>query len=1264
MNFRPPTNFPAAYNPQQWGPVNRASPHTASHLSQNSRILSLAPRPLGPDEPVATPPPPYSPRREPESQDSPRRPADTISPSDTTSPDTEASQHTTPLSSATALSPDFLSKISAGRAPPPQQLPSANGSPNISAAPTFPPPPPPPAQGSSTYRSTSKNHADRVLSSLSSREKNTGTTSPVNAIDALHVNAASLHGQAPDASAVSPTIRAPAARRAVSTGAIGVARTSSGSASHSPPTWEPGMPLPPPPPGPPPASARSQSLSRPIESPSVGSAPSLPVRTRRPPGHGTSLETVPPTPADWREETPNQKQGTWDRPNGPAPLHIDTGSILRNRRSGYEDHVTATATTPSHLRRDSSASGLFRSPAVRNRSAKGLRERRSESKNGKGRTAEDSAVEVPCSIAPWDDDTADVRPTDLLLSGGAARGLSRRASTRRTPRSGKALPSLDSTLHTAGKRLSSGKAVSFETASQPSEPVAFQGPQGSPKAPPHPPEKASEPLSEHSLHGPSTLLQHSPLRPCDHPSHEHPIKLSLAVTPSAGQRPISHILHSPNQDDVPQVPLTPSTLAKQRPVSDMLGPESPEAFAERTVQRHRSFAQREAAAANDSERLDIFIQYAMGEFKIRRERYTRVFEKEDVDTDQLVKDLLRGTATKRTPDLGEVRHLAQANTSRRTSIASSALADSSSQEDSSISRKHESPSSATTNSSAPTDRPESGWVKDYVPCLSPIASMSVVTGQDEMDSRGRAPSRWWEDPSQSGSAVNDGFNVLGRSKRESKYMGVPLEARNSPALFEQRMSGMANHMQWQTGEPSRHHAYDSNEYPPEKVGWQEEHTDSMVPPPPPPLTPSSAHFTSDPRKSDVSRLVTLPPPYPRHHPAVNNNHPELADIRSVVRSLHEKEQPEALREFFQSELLSKRKRADSWCNHQRSLLGQDVQYRIEHGEITEEQFDELETELEGKIEKSDRDITQAEFDLFQNKVVSPLHALFAERITLATSSLDKLSSRLFSDAHSRSPNLPQEEGDEQPELLEKLTQLKWLFEARETLHRQTYDLLSERNEKYKAMILLPYKQSQNNEKYVDAENFFAQDARDRKLAFEKATSDRAHAFLVVIESNVSRGVEVQLDAFWQIAPSLKEVLYKIPSDLSGFEIRIPADEYAENPSYYKHPLQYLYSLLSHAEKSTYQFIESQVNLLCLLHEIRTCALTARCIVEANERPMSDMKAHQNREEKRLTEDLKEKVGVVEGQWNEGLGEELMGVRERVRERLLEEGGWNDEEEAI
>lgn len=1026
------------------------------------------------------------------------------------------------------------------------------------------------------------------------------------------------------------------------------------------------MPLPPPPPGPPP---RTQSLNRPMESPSSELAATLPLKSRRPPGKGISLEPVPPTPADWREEdVTNDRPPSRDCSHGPSPLHIDTGSILRRRRSGADYPATATAGASAHPRRDSSAGGLFRSPAVRNRSAMGIRERRTESRNGKGRAMEDSAVEPSSSEASWTCDFEDMRPTNLVLSSSQMSASKQRMTANPTLKSGKSVQSLEGALNSPEKQNLSGKAVSFASSHTTPQPGSSQSQNFTADLFPTPTFSPGREAPDREILDRSTSPS-LPLKIFSVPPPKRlsgpPKALSLTMLPRFEERPISHLLHMPvpNSDDSMQVPLTPSTKAAQEPPEDLLGPESPKLFAGRAIERHRIFAEREAAAANDSERLDLFVQYMKAESRIRRQQYTSVFEEDGIEVDELTQGFFGHVSTEK-PFHFRQQSLSRQDTSKRTSIASSALGDSSSQGDSSaVSRKHESPSSATTNSST-QQRPESTYWKDYVPCLSPIAaSMSIVTGQDELDSRGRAPSRWFEDQSHSGDGpLSDAFKVLERSKRESKYMGVPREARNAPALYGNIASASTGGGQWQPSGASQQPSYDPNEYPPEKIGWHEENPSLPLPPLLPP-TPSSAPFTPDPKRLDISRLVTLPPPYPRHYPAVSNNHPDLADIRAVIQSLHEKGEAETITDSYRTQILKELQRADSWCRHQRSLRSQE-NFRIEHGQISQEDFDNAEVELEEKIADSEKDMAQVDFKFYQDIVLTPLHSLFSDRIKLADTSLDKLSSRLFSDAQSQSPNLPQEEGDEQPELLEKLTQLKWLFEARETLHRKVYDLLSERNDRYKIIVLLPYKQSQNWEKHAEAELFFAKDAEERIFKFKQAVCKRAQSFLSVVENNISRGVEVQLSAFWDIAPSLLELLHKVPSQLDGFEVQIPADEYAENPSYYDHPLQYLYSLLGHAEKSTYQFIESQINLLCLLHEIRSHALAARYKVEAQGRASWAAEEEQRREETRLTEDLKEKVGVVEGQWQEALGSEIMEVRERVRGALLEEGGWDDEGDEV
>ena len=555
---------------------------------------------------------------------------------------------------------------------------------------------------------------------------------------------------------------------------------------------------------------------------------------------------------------------------------------------------------------------------------------------------------------------------------------------------------------------------------------------------------------------------------------------------------------------------------------------------------------------------------------------------------------------------------------------------------------------------------EGTWVGGYMPSLSPIASMKSEC-PDELSSRGRPASRWWE-ASQEGSSVAEGQpRGIGRSKRESKYMGLPKELRESLQYdVPDNSSGSTagTHLPAQFG---------PNEYPPEKV----DHYGHLAGPQYQPAPYSPAPFTPDPRRLDVSRLVTLPPPYPRHHPAVNNNHPDLISMRAVVRAVSDFSEAEAIREKFTTSTEKARAEADQAAKKRKSLTRQNIQRQIEAGTMSYSEAGKVESTAQEHEDAQEKVQMQMEFDQFQQQVVAPVHAILTARVAKASTNFDDLRSKLFVDAQERNPNSTQEQGDEQPELLEKLTLLKWIFEAREQLHREIYDLLSQRNDRYKAMVIMPYRLSGNEEKAKDAETFFLKDNQDRKVAFEKETLNRVEEFMEIIEENVVRGVEVQLSAFWDIAPSLLTVTEKIPRDLDGFEIQIPADEYEENPSYHTHPMQYLHSLLVHSEKSTYQFIESQTNLLCLLHEVKSGVTTANCRLMETQRYLAgedfatvdaEMRDARKHEEAQLTNDLKEKVKIVEDQWQEALGKELLDVKERVADWLVQEGGWEDQEE--
>ena len=355
-------------------------------------------------------------------------------------------------------------------------------------------------------------------------------------------------------------------------------------------------------------------------------------------------------------------------------------------------------------------------------------------------------------------------------------------------------------------------------------------------------------------------------------------------------------------------------------------------------------------------------------------------------------------------------------------------------------------------------------------------------------------------------------------------------------------------------------------------------------------------------------------------------------------------------------------------NDRRAQLRYNIQENIRNGVMSYGDAANAEKDFEAREHQRAQDLVQNLFDTFQTEVANPLHAMFCERITKASASLEHLKGRLSNAASELNPNQTQEEGDEQPELLEMLTLLKWLFEAREQLHKEMFELEDERNDLYKDIIVLPYAQSGNEQKVVEATAFFRRDAQDRRVAWEKEIVKRYEEFMNVIEANVTRSVEAQLSAFWDIAPGLLAIVQKIPQRLNGFEILIPPQEYEENSSYYDFPLQYLYTLLAHAGRSAYQFIESQTNLLCLLHEVKTGVMNAGSRLLETQRTMEgenvdrvdrEMKAIKKDEERRLTDDLKEKVGLVESQWDEALGAGLTDCKLRVESFLAQQGGWED-----
>lgn len=707
-------------------------------------------------------------------------------------------------------------------------------------------------------------------------------------------------------------------------------------------------------------------------------------------------------------------------------------------------------------------------------------------------------------------------------------------------------------------------------------------------------------------------------------------------------------------------------------MSDQLPISPAEQFSRNAIERHQAFAQREALATSDAERVRIFAEFIVAESRLRRERYASAIDKMGSEILELTRDLFKPYGSSRrestvsrdsgwTPDSSA--H--PGSRSHRSSILASSQLDIPQLQ---MSTPEHQSSSGQASPALPTG--DSAWYNNYKPSLSPIASIntaSVSEALEEGDSRGRPSSRWWE-VSDKGSQEESSLR-LERSKRESKYMGVPKELREKLQFSSDDIAN-ANSI---AGPSRKSVTLGPNEYPPEKTGPLEQ---DLISPLASARTTQSAGafspapFTPNPEHLDVSRLVTLPPPYPRHHPAVNNNHPDLTSIRTTVRALSDLTEVEATKSRFTLNSTRLRTEAAAAAAQRKSSLRVSISREIESGNITYAEAADFERNAEIKEAEKVKEASKADFALFQEQVVGPLNQLLMERIDRATAFFEQLKSQLKVEAQQHDPNSTQEEGDEQPELLEKLNLLRWIFEARELLHREVYELLSDRNDRYRDMVVAPYRLSGNTAKVESSLKFFAADGLQRKLQDEQEILKRTEDFIDVIEKNVRDGVEALLNAFWDIAPDLSRITSQIPFQLHGFQIQIPASEYEENPAYFEFPMQYLYSLLGHCEKSTYQFIESQTNLLCLLHEVKSLVTAANCRLmrtqrvvqgESEEEVERELKAVEMDEEGRLTDDLKEKVRCVEELWSSGLGTELKGVKERLVVFLVDQGGWADDD---
>lgn len=737
---------------------------------------------------------------------------------------------------------------------------------------------------------------------------------------------------------------------------------------------------------------------------------------------------------------------------------------------------------------------------------------------------------------------------------------------------------------------------------------------------------------------------------------------------SSQERPISHLLNAPNEESAAiPAPLSPARPQSSRSVEQ---PSKLDTFYQQAIERHRSLIEREAAATSDEERLEIFASFLVHESRLRRDRYQSAYNNMAGDVMDLTRDMWRSYTRDSKRAVTPSTSMSSMDPTIPSWASDGGLPSAQGAMPSSASSMGEfTPATDTASFGDSADLLEHAdsrqWGEHFKPSLSPIPSMAVSTVPDEDSSRGRTASRWWEQSDSAGSVGRP--DRIEKSHRETKYMGI------TAATLRDEPHASPNATRSTPPAGATDFSFSSDEYPVEKTGWHEasEYDTPMATPARPGDSRKSSNADAGMNQLDVSRLVTLPPPYPRHHPAISNSHPQLSELRNAHRQLASQEEIQSIRDAYLDQDWALQRSQQEEAKKRRNRIRTSIQEKLNSGTISFADAAEAEANFEASEADHARADSRAAFETYEHAVSHPLNDLLTSRLEQAEKCITTLRSDLTSTS---SPNQAQEEGDEHPERLEKLTLLKWLFEAGEVLHKEMAELHAQRGEKYSEVVLTPYRLANQADKIAEAQSFFVKDRRDRQHKYAREALSRISELQGIVEHHVARGVEDQLSAFWDIAPGLLDIVHAVPyssaQGLASLEIRIPPQEYDENPSFAHFPLQYLYSLLAHAGKSARQFIESQVNLLCLLHEVRGARAKAAVKVREFEVEVGGTWGEEGRvdaleeisrgrvvEERRLDADLKEKVGEVERQWREALGDGLECCKVGVREWLVANGGW-------
>ncbi|KAI5777295.1 hypothetical protein EDC01DRAFT_636020 [Geopyxis carbonaria] len=721
----------------------------------------------------------------------------------------------------------------------------------------------------------------------------------------------------------------------------------------------------------------------------------------------------------------------------------------------------------------------------------------------------------------------------------------------------------------------------------------------------------------------------SPLIDLTSPDSPHYRGRDSAISMEMRRKPVSPTLTTPRQQlptPPPQLvsPTTPGPTTQPGPSKPRdlgKGVAQPEmGFLDLTRRRYREMLIAEDAVASPSKKLQRFMEFLTKECALRQEMYRDAADEADLQKLAKINDILVGN------DSAPPGEPMQEVTMTPVSVEN----DDEDMEDMSPRKPGR----------------ETQWWGQNLTVAAFDQTAYDARVRDEESSRGRTSSRWWETSGEGGS-ISDGRAVrsdglgddesgCGFPRRSARYSKTPRASLREIAEFvtSPRQSGLG-----ELGDNPA--AYlNSARFPPDRKQHVSTSRSRS-------RAPTSRTRNSPPRRAvktslDIAPLLTLLPSYPLPYPAANNSHPDLEVFRTLVRTLSQLDGLKALHTSFAAWSKTHHATASAAAATRRNAQAERVQALYTH---TPPDFAAIEASNAAfeAHESSHRAATlKAEFDEFTRAVVDPAHRDLHERITAASAA--------YVDLHALITAPPAPDDTAAPELLEKLTAAKWIFDVRETLHRHTHDLLSARNDRWRALVLAPLA---TPAAAADAVAFFDADTASRNAAFAADRAARTASFQQLVKTQVTAAVERARSTYWDTAPLVAESLAQIPAELTGVTPIVPPEEYCDEPEFLTRPLRYLEVKLRLAEGSVYALIERQTELLCLEHAVMSLETgedVSKGGIGEGERRRSGTggrTAEREGREGRLTEELKERVRTIEDEWKEGLGAVFAEVRERV-----------------